>query len=56
MRVSMGTHQPQPVPAERQSEICEACWGFSTVQNDSIFRRLTWKQKQTVSSGFKGMS
>ena len=54
--VSMGMHHPQPVPAERHWEIWEAALGFSRVQKDSIFRRGTWKQKRTVSSGARGTS
>src|SRR6476620_5172360 len=46
----MGTHQPQPVPADRHSEICDAALGFSTLQKFSIFRSGTCTQKQTISS------
>ncbi len=47
----MGTHQPQPVPAERHSEIWDAALGFSRRQKPSTLRKGTRKQKQMVSSG-----
>ncbi len=44
------------MPAERQSDISDAYFGFSTLQKVSIFCRLTLKQKQTVSSGLNAIN
>src|SRR3954466_4442883 len=52
----MGRHQPQPVPADKHSLICDATFGFSMRQKLRIFRSLTWKQKQISSSSWSGMA